>query len=260
MRRRSIPVCVALTVVAALAPPLAAGVPASAAAADGRILYRPPGGLSSGLFTVNPDGTGAKAIPNTVGAYEPALSPDGLRVAFVKLDAGSHGELYTIDLDGSNAKQLTHNQVQDGQPDWSPDGSTLVFYEDVPTAGNPRNYEIFTLPSTGGTPKRLTNAPVDDESPRFSPDGKQVAFISDRDAFGCNNTDNVWVSADEAYTMSSTGASPARVPVGSPADNFSVTGVAWGKGGLAVERDGGYTADIGLNCVGTYSPDDIYLV
>ena len=70
----------------------------------------------------------AFAIPNTYRGVEPAVSPDGERIAYFEYTDGTLN-LVTINLDGSEKTHLTN--YKDGtwmqKVDWSPDGSQLVF-------------------------------------------------------------------------------------------------------------------------------------
>jgi len=97
------------------------------------------------------------------------LSPDGTRIAF---DAA--GVLWLVPATGGQAKRLTGDLFDVGRPDWSPDGTTLVFqsYRDG-------NFHLWTVTADGGTPRRLTDGPFDHREPRFSPDGKRIAFSTD---------------------------------------------------------------------------------
>ncbi|HKN52800.1 MAG TPA: hypothetical protein VJX66_09880, partial [Amycolatopsis sp.] len=97
------------------------------------------------------------------------LSPDGTRIAF-----DLAGVLWLVPATGGPAKRLTGDLFDVAQPDWSPDGSTLVFqsYRDG-------NFNLWTVPADGGTPRRLTEGPFDHREPHFSPDGKRIAFSTD---------------------------------------------------------------------------------
>jgi hypothetical protein len=70
--------------------------------------------------------------PLTAG-MDPAISPDGRRVAFTR-DGGQHG-LYVINLDGSGETRIYGDQELVRSPKWSPSGEWIVFsrsdgYED----------------------------------------------------------------------------------------------------------------------------------
>jgi len=80
-----------------------------------------------GLFSTTPDGTLPTLIESN--AWSPAWSPDGGRIAFVRPDAGPYEDtdLYTMRADGSGAQRLLDLPGWVMSPSWSPDGSTIVF-------------------------------------------------------------------------------------------------------------------------------------
>src|SRR3954469_4094146 len=57
------------------------------------------------------------------------------------------GAIFTIDPDGTGERQLTHpaRGTRDEQPDWSPDGSLLVFTRSDPGQG----YAVYTVRADG---------------------------------------------------------------------------------------------------------------
>jgi TolB protein len=59
-------------------------------------------------------------------------------------------------------------------PEWSPDGSSVVFHREV--AGTP---QVFVLTVAGKKLRQLTSAGRN-EDPTWAPDGRHVAFVSDR--------------------------------------------------------------------------------
>lgn len=61
-------------------------------------------------------------------------------------------------------------------PDWSPDGSEIVF-----ESTRDGKYAIYLVRADGSGLRKLTSGEADDEQPRWSPDGKQIVFISQRD-------------------------------------------------------------------------------
>ncbi|HST25871.1 MAG TPA: hypothetical protein VLJ76_07755, partial [Gaiellaceae bacterium] len=85
-------------------------------------------------------------------------------------------ELYQVDPDGKNLKQLTTTSGFD--PSWSPNGKQIAYESDKDQAKGSEIY-ILTLGSTG-PPLRLTDNPANDRTPRWSPDGKSIVFASDR--------------------------------------------------------------------------------
>lgn len=99
-----------------------------------------------------------------------AASPDGKTIAF-----DLYGVLWVMSTEGGAARRLTDDYGEIGQPDWSPDGSTLIFqsYRDG-------NFHLWSIGAGGKGLTQLTHGPRDDREPRFSPDGQTVAFSSDR--------------------------------------------------------------------------------
>src|SRR4029077_770386 len=85
------------------------------------------------------DGSGSHYLtqyggPGISGADQPVWSPDGTHVAFVARGANDHGpftaNVFVIDADGSDMRQLTNGPSQKGWPSWSPDG-THILYNDA---------------------------------------------------------------------------------------------------------------------------------
>lgn len=110
---------------------------------------------------------------------DPQYSPDGKKIAFVvqesRLEEGtSLTDIYLIDADGRNLRQLTNDRATDNHPRWSPDGKTLYF---VSTRKN--GSQLWALPVDGGEPKQLTDIGYGVNSPLVTPDGKKVVFSAD---------------------------------------------------------------------------------
>jgi len=94
------------------------------------------------LYAINADGTNLRNLTHTpnLAEWDPALSPDGTRLAFARAPlqrgaGGSAAELYVLDLvHGGEPVQITSNQVLDEAPTWSPDGAQLAFVSTERTA------------------------------------------------------------------------------------------------------------------------------
>ena len=84
--------------------------------------------------------------------------------------------------------------LRDGEPDWSPGGSRIVFqrYEQDWLNSNGDHADIFSLTVPGRGPRQLRRLTVGLRSfvPTFSPDGKQVAFVR---AFGERKNGSLWL-------------------------------------------------------------------
>jgi Tol biopolymer transport system component len=103
--------------------------------------------------------------------------PGSTGVLAYTVNSGIDREIYSINANGSNKKQLTDNNAIDDMPAWSADGATLAFTSDRRQMGY---FEIYTMNADGSGVKRLTDSQWDDNSPSFSPDGGKIVFASDR--------------------------------------------------------------------------------
>src|SRR5207248_3107395 len=79
--------------------------------------------------------------------------------------------IYVMDADGSNVKQLTNSKGTDRSraPAWSPDGKKIVFGQTVGTNG----CALYTMAADGGNLKQLDENGWD---PAWSSDGKSIVF------------------------------------------------------------------------------------
>jgi Tol biopolymer transport system component len=98
---------------------------------------------------------------------EPALSPDGGRIAYAS-DISGNRDIYIIDARGGNPLRLTNDTAADYYPAWFPDGSALAFVSD--RGGETSIWKIGQL---GGGATLLIRGASD---PAISPDGKRIAF------------------------------------------------------------------------------------
>jgi Tol biopolymer transport system component len=91
-------------------------------------------------------------------------------------------QIYSMDLDGKNLKQITIFSEGACQPDWSPDGLQLVFTSPCKSVDGPYiKTSIFRINADGSGQTSLTKVPGGDYDPAWSPDGKSIAVTSLQD-------------------------------------------------------------------------------
>jgi len=132
-------------------------------------------GSDRDLYLTSVEGSVVNLTQSAGDDLQPAVSPDGRRIAFSS-GRGGNLDIYVMDANGSNLTQLTSSRGFDEWPAWSPDGRTLVFVSD-----RTGNVEIYTIPANGGPEQRLTDHPADDWPAVWSPDGRRLLFASNRD-------------------------------------------------------------------------------
>ncbi len=98
---------------------------------------------------------------------EPAISPDGTRVAYVSNESGNF-DVYVTDVLGGRVLRLTTDPDRDFAPTWFPDGAAIAFVSD--RTGTPSVWKVGQ--SGGGATMLLEDA----EYPAISPDGARIAF------------------------------------------------------------------------------------
>ena len=156
---------------------------------DGRrVVFSTGGWTTMQLATARPDGSDARRISDGIGAiWNPHLSPDGGRIAYTRSVKGSPVSVWVSNVDGSDARQVTHFTPAEGGaqvPAWSPDGTRLAVQSAVPSATDPakRVGHVWIVDLTTGTATKLAphDAPYLDETPAWFPDGRRIAFQSDR--------------------------------------------------------------------------------
>jgi TolB protein len=124
------------------------------------------------------------AVADTTRATPPGTNG---RIVFERLrfqNSPLWGELFVMNPDGSGVRQLTHppDGTEDSNPDWSPDGTRIVFERRPPSGA----YSIWTIGSNGGGLRRISppcpagddipKCAADDGWPVWSPDGRHLAF------------------------------------------------------------------------------------
>ena len=116
-------------------------------------------------------------IPNAAFC---ALSPDGTKLAFVRVVRGNY-DIWMQDLSSGELTQLTTSPYADVEPAFSPDGTRLAFVSNRASKGDVRRTSIYVLELATGRIQRITNAPgATDGGPTWL-DDHTILFHSNRD-------------------------------------------------------------------------------
>ncbi len=84
------------------------------------------------------------------GDLDPAFSPDGEHVAFVRSVVEHVQDVYTVPVDGGEPRRLTHDDAEVGGLDWMAEGRRIVFASDREGASR-----LWSIPAEGGAPQWL---------------------------------------------------------------------------------------------------------
>ena len=157
------------------------------------------------------DANGANSVNLTKGRHKqnsmPAWSPDGTKIAFVSYRDHNH-EIYTMNADGKNPKNLTLHLDSDTCPTWSPDGRKIAF-ESLQIAGEiPILSDIFVMDADGANRTNITQNPrASNRTPSWSPDGSKIAYAALRNV----NRADFWNSDLDIFVMNVDGTNPVRL-------------------------------------------------
>tara|TARA_Y100001947_G_scaffold52947_1_gene44313 strand:- start:165 stop:1382 length:1218 start_codon:yes stop_codon:yes gene_type:complete len=146
------------------------------------------------IYQANADGSNIINLTNSDGYdAEGSYSSDGSKILFAsnreaysrtltqaeqKLfddDSSYFMDLFVMDADGSNVKQLTNSPGYDGGPFFSPDNSEVVWRRFNPD-GN--SAEIWTMDIDGGNQRQLTSDAMVAWGPYYHPSGDYIIYSS----------------------------------------------------------------------------------
>ncbi len=105
------------------------------------------------------------------GNHFPVFSPDGNYLYF-STDRDGQFEIYRTTPNGSEITRITENAIDEVYPQFSPDGSKIIFQGGFYGAGA----EIYVMDSDGSNLLKLTDNMGHDGAPSFSPDGSKILF------------------------------------------------------------------------------------
>ena len=164
------------------------------------------------IYTMNADGSNVKRLTSELG-YDggPFWSYDGKQIVYrahhPKTDEAKADytnllkqnlirpsvlEIWVMNADGSNKRQVTSNGKANFGPYFFPDGKRIIFSSNMDDPRG-RNFDLYKINVDGTGLERLTFNDTFDGFPMFSPDGKKLVFASNRNAKAQGET-NVFIA------------------------------------------------------------------
>ncbi|MBN1264785.1 MAG: PD40 domain-containing protein [Anaerolineales bacterium] len=158
------------------------------------------------LYLLDPVSLDVTPLNTGMPSILASWSPDHNTIVFSEPDAWN---LFTIAADGSGLTRIT--DFRSNNPDWSPDGSKIVFQSDF--QNEPQDIpDLYTIDVSGENLSELVDAPETvDYNPRWAPDSSSILFLS-------NRTGNM-----ELFLMNPDGSDITQITDGAS----PVTGAAW---------------------------------
>jgi len=162
------------------------------------------------LYTMNTRGGRVRRLTHELGYDGGAFfSPDGKMICYranhpeseedqkaykdllaQNLVKPSKMELWVMNADGSEKRQVTRNGCANFCPFFTPDGKKLIFASNVDDPnGRPPNFDLYLINLDGTGQERITFDPQFDGFPMFSPDGTKLAWASNRNGKTYGETD-----------------------------------------------------------------------
>lgn len=132
------------------------------------------------LYTMSPDGTTLHRMTRNElqNDLHAAYSPDGQWIAYMSNYSVGDGtaEIWLMQADGSKQQQLTHNDVDDLYPMWSPDSSRIAF---MTSHADHRGSDISVYELVTRSAHQLTQASEYAYDPHWSPNSRWIVYVDD---------------------------------------------------------------------------------
>lgn len=159
------------------------------------------------LYTMNVDGSDIRRLTNAPGYDGGAFfSPDGAQIVYrawhptgdsltvyrellsQQLVRPNRMEVFVMNADGSNQRQVTNLGGANFAPFFTPDGKRILFSSNHKNPRN-RNFDLYLVNLDGSGLEQVTTDTEFDGFPMFSPDGRYLVWASNRHAPVAGGTD-----------------------------------------------------------------------
>jgi Tol biopolymer transport system component len=164
------------------------------------------------IYTMDADGRNVRRLTDTLG-YDggPFWSYDGRQIVYRAFHPESEQqkddyrellkqhlirptilEIWVMNADGTNKRQVTQNGKANFAPYFFPDGKRIIFASNIDDPRG-RNFDLYRINVDGSGLERITFNDTFDGFPMFSPDGKKLVFASNRNAKAQGET-NIFIA------------------------------------------------------------------
>jgi TolB protein len=166
------------------------------------------------LYSMDSGGKNVKRLTTELGYDGGAFfSPDGKQIVYRSYHPKTEAEIarykqrlaqdliepnnfevWIMNADGTNKRQITKLGAASFAPFFTPDGKRIIFCTNYfATDARKRNFDLALINTDGSGLERVTYSEVFDGFPMFSPDGKKLVFASNRNAAKQGDT-NVFIA------------------------------------------------------------------
>jgi Tol biopolymer transport system component len=179
---------------------------------DGKLVFTSMRDGDLDIYTMDSDGKNVRRLTTELG-YDggPFWSHDGKQIVYrahhpqtpkdqedyktllsQNLIRPSTLEIWVMNADGSNKRQVTRNGKANFAPFFFPDGKRIIFSSNMDDPKG-RNFDLYKINVDGSGLERITDNDTFDGFPMFSPDGKKIVFASNRNAAARGDT-NIFIA------------------------------------------------------------------
>lgn len=153
----------------------------------------------------------------------PCVSGDGSKLVYQRKIMGGNWEIWLYDFGKESTEAFYKSAGNCENPVYSPDGSKIVFTDDLDGSsnqGNAKNRDLYLMDNDGHNVKKLTDSKSDNWHPVFSADGSKIYFASNRNDSEQKYYDEV--SSVFSYEIS-TGKIEEIMPLGQYKNNPAIS-------------------------------------
>lgn len=191
----------------------------------------------------------ASGIESSNCPPQPEWSPDGKKIFFLNPVVSPETRIENIDIwvmnaNGGNKKQLTDRPGYDTDPELSPDGAKITYLSE-----NQDNFDIWMMNPDGSGKERLTESPGTDADLEWNPDGQRAAYISRSSNGYLYKTEHDYEDTSEIWVMNIDGSGKEQL-LSIPYPYGVINGIEWSPDGSKMVF--GFHPN--------YGNDDIYVI